>query len=92
MSDPIQQAVDDWISMERKARAWDALAAKLAAEVLKRHDRDAQLMLERMGIDPPDVYCRSCRAPTEGGASYCDAACEAEHRRALTVAADLRRR
>lgn len=88
---PIAKAIDDYLLMERKARAWDKLADELKAEVLKHRDRDAQLMLERMGIKPPNAHCRSCRAPTKGGALYCGEGCEAEHARALRVAADLRR-
>jgi hypothetical protein len=33
LADPIAQAVDDWLLMERKARAWDRLMDELKAEV-----------------------------------------------------------
>jgi hypothetical protein len=86
----IQQAVDDYLLMERKARAWDKLVTELKAEVLKHHDRDAQMMLERMGVEVPEIYCRSCGLSTKGGEAYCDEGCKAEHARALRAAADLR--
>lgn len=34
-ADPIQQAVDDYLLMERKARAWDELRSKLEMDPLR---------------------------------------------------------
>lgn len=42
--DPVQQAVDDYILMERKARAWDILRATVASKM----DRPIPLTIDDM--------------------------------------------
>lgn len=51
-ADAIQKAVDDYLLMERKARAWDAACRYATAERGQYHDRIGVILEQITDADP----------------------------------------